>query len=77
MASPIILKPIAFADGSVRPAVVLLKAPPPERIKIGGQELALYIPDADPVLEALEADNPLEAVRKAAHMQGFTQEVPL
>lgn len=27
MASPVILKPMAFADGSVRPAVVLLKAP--------------------------------------------------
>lgn len=77
MASPVILKPIAFADGSVRPAVVLLKAPPPERIKIADQELELYIPDADPVLDALEADDPLEAVRKAAHIQGFTQEVHL
>lgn len=77
MASPVILKPIAFADGSLRPAVVLLKAPPPERIKIANQELELYIPDADPVLEALEANNLLEAVHKAAHIQGFTQEVRL
>lgn len=29
------------------------------------------------MLEALEADDPLEAVRKAAHIQGFTQEVRL
>ncbi|AWR86729.1 type III-B CRISPR module RAMP protein Cmr1 [Meiothermus taiwanensis] len=77
MASPVILKPMAFADGSVRPAVVLLKAPLPERIQIGSRELALHIPEADPVLEALEADDPLEAVRKAAHIQGFTQEVRL
>lgn len=77
MASSVILKPMAFADGSLQPAVVLLKAPPPERIKIADQELELYIPDADPVLDALEANNPLEAVRKAAHIQGFTQEVRL
>lgn len=77
MASPVILKPMAFADGSVRPAVLILKAPSPERIKIADQELKLYIPHADPVLDALEANDPLEAVRKAAHIQGFTQEVRL
>lgn len=77
MASPVILKPIAFADGSVRPAVVLLKAPAPQRVKIGEQELTLHLPNYDPVLQALEAGNPLEAVRKAAHIQGFAQEVHL
>ncbi|MER3480112.1 MAG: type III-B CRISPR module RAMP protein Cmr1 [Meiothermus sp.] len=77
MASPVILKPVAFADGSVRPAVVILKAPAPERIKIGEQELRLQLPEHDPVLDALEVDEALEAVRKAAHIQGFNQEVRL
>lgn len=77
MASPVILKPIAFADGYVRPAVIVLKAPAPARIKVGGEELNLEIPDDDPVLEALKADKPLEAIRKAARIQGFEQEVRL
>ncbi|MCS7069775.1 MAG: type III-B CRISPR module RAMP protein Cmr1 [Meiothermus sp.] len=77
MASPVILKPIAFADGSIRPAVIILNAPAPTRIRVNGEELALQLPDNDPVLEALEADTPLEAVRGAAHIQGFTQEVRL
>ncbi len=77
MASPIILKPMAFADGNVRPAVVLLKAPVPEWIKIGDQKLELKLPNNDPVLEALVANDPLKAVHKAAHIQGFAQEVRL
>ncbi|RIH86864.1 type III-B CRISPR module RAMP protein Cmr1 [Calidithermus roseus] len=77
MASPVILKPIAFADGSIWPAVIILNAPAPTRIRVNGEELSLQIPDNDPVLDALEADEPLEAVRKAAQLQGFTQEVRL
>ncbi|GIW37723.1 MAG: type III-B CRISPR module RAMP protein Cmr1 [Meiothermus sp.] len=77
MASPVILKPMAFADGSVRPAVVILDAPVPEQIKIGEQKLKLQIPEYDLVLEALEASDALEAVRKAARIQGFTVEVRL
>jgi CRISPR-associated protein Cmr1 len=77
MASPVILKPMAFADGNVRPAVVILKAPAPEDIKIGNQELALHLPDFDPVLDSLGADDPLEAARIAAQIQGFAVEVRL
>jgi CRISPR-associated protein Cmr1 len=77
MASPVILKPMAFADGSLRPAVIILRAPVPEQIKIGGQELKLQLPEGDPVLDALEADAIPEAVRKAAHIQGFAEEVRL
>ena len=77
MASPVILKPIAFADGNVRPAVVILKAPAPEAIKIGERQLKLHPPDSDPVLEALEANDSLEALRKAARIQGFAVEVRL
>ncbi|WP_018465586.1 type III-B CRISPR module RAMP protein Cmr1 [Calidithermus timidus] len=68
MASPVILKPIAFADGNVRPAVIILQAPAPSRIRVNGKELALEIPEDDPVLQALEAAVPIEAVRKAAHI---------
>jgi len=77
MASPVILKPMAFADGSVRPALVILNAPVPEQIKIGEQKLELQIPEYDSVMKALEADDALEAVRKAALLEGFTQEVKL
>lgn len=77
MASPVILKPIAFADGSIRPAVIILNAPAPTQIRVNGEELTLQVPDKDPVLDALEADKPLEAIRKAAHIQGFKQEVHL
>lgn len=77
LASPVILKPIAFADGSVRPAVIILKAPAPEAIMVNGEERTLQVPNNDPVLNALGADEPLEAVLKAAHIQGFTQEVRL
>ncbi len=77
MASPVILKPMAFVDGSVRAAVVVLRAPVPEQIKIGEQKLKLQVPEYDPVLEALEAEDVLEAVCKAARRQGFSQEVRL
>lgn len=77
MASPVILKPMAFADGTVRPAVILLKGPAPTRIKVNGKAYALEVPVHDPVLKALGARDPLEAVRRAAHIQGFTQEVHL
>ncbi len=77
MASPVILKPLAFADGTVGPLVLVLRAPAPEKIKVNGQELALRLPEGDPVLKALDADHPLEAVCKAARRQGFSQEVRL
>ncbi|MGO8673544.1 MAG: type III-B CRISPR module RAMP protein Cmr1 [Capsulimonadaceae bacterium] len=75
MASPVILKPVAFSDG-VRPMVACLSAPPPMAIKIGTQTLRLHPPSDDPVLRALRASAPLEAVRAAARRYDF-QEVPL
>lgn len=77
MASPVTLKPMAFADGSIRPAVVVLRTPAPESIRIGQQELELHLPAQDPVLQALQAQDALEAVIRAAHIQGFTEEVRL
>lgn len=77
MASPVTLKPMAFADGSIRPAVVVLRTPAPESIRIGQQALELDLPAQDPVLQALRAQDALEAVLRAAHIQGFTEEVRL
>jgi CRISPR-associated protein Cmr1 len=76
MASPIILKPVAFADGTILPMVACLSAPEPEAIKIGSKVLALEVPADDPVLQELGAKHPLDAVRKAALKAGF-QEVKL
>ncbi len=77
MASPVILKPVAFADGSIRPLVVLLRAPSPVKIKIKKQELNLKPPRFDRVLGALDAKDPLDAIHKAAIRHGFKLEVRL
>ena len=76
MASPVILKPIAFANGEVRPAVLLLSAPAPARLRISGSKRANYgleNPGADPVLRNLGAATPLEAVLKAAKELGWEE----
>jgi CRISPR-associated protein Cmr1 len=77
LASPVILKPVAFADGTVRSMVLVLNAPRPSRIKIGNQELDLNVPRYDRVMTALGVQDPLEAVLKAARLSGFTEEVHL
>jgi CRISPR-associated protein Cmr1 len=77
MASPVILKPVAFADNTVRPMVLLLKAPEPEAIKIGGQQVELRPVRRDRVLLALNAEDVMDAVGKAAAKCGFTEEVRL
>ncbi|WP_234554067.1 type III-B CRISPR module RAMP protein Cmr1 [Thermus caliditerrae] len=85
MASPVILKPIAFADGTIRPAVVFLKTPPPQRIRITKQEsphaweldLSFPGPAEEEVLVSLGAQNPLEALMRAAELAGFTEEIRL
>jgi CRISPR-associated protein Cmr1 len=77
MASPIILKPVAFADGAIRPIVACLSAPAPEVIKINNRIVSLSMPTDDPVLGALRAATPLQAVREAARQSGFNQEVKL
>ncbi|WP_456411453.1 type III-B CRISPR module RAMP protein Cmr1 [Oceanithermus sp.] len=81
MASPVIIKPISFANGEVRPAVLLLSTPAPARLRISGSKHAdgsydLEKPGADPVLRNLGAATPLEAVLKAAKELGW-EEVPL
>ncbi len=77
MASPIILKPIGFANGNVRPLVLVLRAPSPKRIKIKRQEVDLKPPHFDRVLDALKAQDPLDAIYKAAIKHGFDNEVRL
>ena len=77
MSSPIILKPIAFSDGSVRPLVLMLRAPSPTKIKIKQQEIELKAPRFDRVLDALDARDPLDAIHKAAIKSGFRNEVRL
>jgi CRISPR-associated protein Cmr1 len=77
MASPIILKPVAFADGSIRPMVLILRTPEPKSVKIKDQKLQLELNTGDPVLQALKAKDALEAVHQAALIQGFTHEVQL
>lgn len=78
MASPVILKPMALADGTLCPLVAVLHAPKPERIKIDGTDVSLQNPSNDPVLKDLGAKDPLEAVIKAAEKywktKGFTLE---
>jgi CRISPR-associated protein Cmr1 len=78
MASPIILKPVAFADGSIRPMVACLSVQPPTKVQFGGSERKLIVPVGDPVLNALDVASPLDAVRTAARRSPFNfREVPL
>jgi CRISPR-associated protein Cmr1 len=66
MASPVILKPVAFSDGTFRPMVAVLSAPQPRTIRIDDATLDLTVPTTDPVLRELLANHPLEAVTIAA-----------
>lgn len=77
MASPVILKPAAFADGSFRSMVTVLDAPRPDHVRIGERVLSLREPDDDPVLRALHARNVRAAVIQAAKAFGFDEEVRL
>ena len=83
MASPVILKPVAFANGEIRPMVLVLKAPKPRRIKISGDgqangEYALRFPSGNvKPLKSLGASTPEDAVINAAHKFGWNEEVVL
>jgi CRISPR-associated protein Cmr1 len=66
MASPVILKPIALQGGKYGALVLVMNAPKPNRIQIDGKEYALTAPTKDPVLQALDAANVLDAVLKGA-----------
>lgn len=69
-ASPVILKPAAFADGTFRPLILVLQGPEPQRIRIesrnGRVEADLKTPENDAVLEHFNVSRPLDAVCKAA-----------
>lgn len=75
MASPVILKPMALADGRICPICVVLSAPRPRaiRIKPPDVEVALRVRSDDPVLKALGVTDPLDAVIKAAEQQWKTK----
>jgi len=64
MASPVILKPIALQGGKYGALVLVMNAPKPNRIQIDGKEYALAAPTKDPVLQALGANDVLDAVLK-------------
>ncbi len=67
-ASPVILKPAAFADGTIRPlCLVLFSSGTPERVKINGTIVDLHVPGPgeEQVLNNLRAINPLDAVVKS------------
>jgi len=66
MASPVILKPIALQGGKYGALVLVMNAPKPNRIQIDGKEYALTAPTKDPVLQALGANDVLDAVLKGA-----------
>jgi len=65
MTSPIVLKPTACADGRYRYLVAYLIGKRPTQVKIDGSPVKLVAPTRTPVLAALEAGGPLNAVMKA------------
>ena len=66
MASPVILKPIALQGGRFGALIVVMQAPKPDKIRIGDKEYTLAAPTKDPVLQALDAADVLDAVLKGA-----------
>jgi CRISPR-associated protein Cmr1 len=77
MASPVILKPMALQNGEVCPLVAVLRAPSPDKIRIGDTTVSIQNPSNDPVLKDLSARDPLEAVIKAAERQWSTRSIKL
>jgi hypothetical protein len=51
MASPVILKPLALGNGEVRPAVVVLRAPRPGRVKVEGDDFEVTLPLNNPIIK--------------------------
>jgi CRISPR-associated protein Cmr1 len=73
MASPVVLKPVAFGDGKIRPMVAYLRTEPPGEIKVAGRSVRLHVPTEDSVLRDLGATGIVDAVVKAARQEGFTE----
>ncbi|MCC6728996.1 MAG: type III-B CRISPR module RAMP protein Cmr1 [Chthonomonadales bacterium] len=71
MASPVILRPVAFDDGEVRPVVLALRAPAPAgvRVKKEARAVSLRVPPNEPVLRDLGVNDPLAAVRAAIKLR--------
>jgi len=76
MASPVILKPIALQGGKFGALVLVMHAPKPDKIRVNSQEYALAAPTKDPVLQALGANDVLDAVLKGAKLHFRQQSVP-
>ena len=73
MASPVILKPLALGNREVRPAVVVLRAPRPGRVKVKkvkGDKFEVTLPLDDPIIEGY--GDLFEAVLRSAteHFNG-------
>lgn len=68
MASPVILRPVVLKDGTVCPAVLILRCPEPTHVRVGtdGPIRKLELPMNDPVLKQLSATDHLDAVVKSA-----------
>lgn len=73
MASPVILKPLALANGQVCPLCLVLSAPEPAEVRIKSpnkpdKTVKLSVPQDDAVLKDLQVRHPLDAVVKAAEL---------
>ncbi len=66
MASPVILKPIALQGGQYGALILVMNAPKPRQIQIQGSSYTLEPPQGDPVLQALQTNDVLDAVLKGA-----------
>lgn len=75
MASPVILKPLALANGQVCPMCVVMWAPMPREVclKPPDTKVKLTVPQNDKVLKDLQVRHPLEAVLKAAELHWKTK----
>lgn len=83
MSSPVILKPLALANGQFVPIVAVMSAPSPNKIKVkegaNVREVSLLPPDRqkDPVMKELQATTALEAVVVAAKRHVGQEEIRL
>lgn len=75
MASPVILKPMALANGEVCPLCVVLTVPLPRKVTIKPPDktVDLTVPQNDRVLQELGVRHPLAAVVKAAEQEWNTK----
>ncbi len=75
MASPVILKPMALADGRICATCVVLRAPQPRAVQLKppGVQVSLQVRKDDQVLRALGVSHPLAGVIVAAEQQWNTR----